>query len=96
MTTTAMHPTPCLVNHSSPNVQSVAPGVWRTLARAAARVLDLAGEHQNSWRQTQTPSAMDAHLLRDIGAPDWLHQRAQLRQAQDCRERYEAVSRFRY
>lgn len=96
MSTTTLHPTSCVVRPSSPATESFSARTWQVLTLRVAGVLAWTRNQHDSWSQTQTLIGMSAHMLRDIGAPDWVHQRSQLRQALECREHFEAVSRFKY
>ncbi|MES2947079.1 MAG: hypothetical protein V4858_00920 [Pseudomonadota bacterium] len=91
MTTTCLHPAP-----SAASPLSLVNQVWKNLAAFAARLVIQAKEHKLSWQQTQALSTMDAHLLRDVGAPDWLHERAQAHDVLDCYEHMKAMAHLKY
>ncbi len=96
MTTSAVHPSSCVSNTASPPPSLYAERAWQALASWMTRVLQKAVARQESWRQTQTLSNLDEHMLRDMGAPHWLQQRSHLRQVLEQREQFEAQARFRY
>lgn len=96
MTTATLHHSTCPQTSSSRTDRSVASPIRDYLKALVARVVHPAYDQFQGWRQTQALSNLNAHLLRDMGAPDWLHQRAQTRRSLDCRERYQALARMRY
>jgi|GEM_PF-4984412 len=96
MSATTLHPTSCVLCPSSPVAESFGARIWRALALKVAGALAWTRNQHDSWSDTQTLIGMSAHMLQDIGAPDWVHQRAQLRQTLECREHFKAISRFKY
>lgn len=91
MTTTCMHPAPSLANPSR-----LAHLTWQNLTALAARLIALAQNRAMSWQQTQSLSCMDAHLLRDVGAPPWLLERARFNHELDCYEHMKAMAHLKY
>ncbi len=91
MSTTCLHPTPTVASPSK-----LAAHAWQNLATLAAKLMVQAQNRKISWQQTQTLSGMDAHLLRDVGAPAWLHERAHSNHALDCYEHMKAMAHLKY
>ena len=96
MTATCMHPTPRVANPSGLRLLTPTRRVWHGLAQLGAWVTERLHTWQAAWRQTDALSHMDAHQLRDIGAPPWLAQRAQSHQDLERYEHFRATSRLKY
>lgn len=94
MTTTCTHACP-VVNHTSPTVRLPSLSVWQSLAKLGAWASNVYAFFAHR-RKTESLDHMDAHQLQDVGAPDWLLQRAAARQALAEYEYIKATSRLKY
>lgn len=96
MTTTCTHPC-TVVNHApTTTLRWPAFNLWNSLARLGAWASHAVHTRYTDWRQTEALHNLDLHQLQDIGAPDWLQQRAAARQAQESYEYIKAMSRSKY
>ena len=96
MTTTCTHPTHCIA--PSPHATLVLPtfSVWRALARLGAGFRAVLHAWHIRRKDADALDQLNAHQLRDIGAPCWLQRRAASRQAMDAYEQFKAMSRLKY
>ena len=96
MTTTCTHPCTA-VNDKSPTALRLPTfSPWHALANLGAWASQGVRSRYAHWRQANALRDMDVHQLQDIGAPDWLQQRAAARQAQESYEFIKATSRLKY
>ena len=95
--TTSICTHPCtIVNDQSAAPRWPAFSVWQGLAKLGAWASIRVHTHPGQWRTTASLDHMTAQQLRDVGAPDWLQQRAVSRQAWEDYETIKATSRLKY
>jgi uncharacterized protein YjiS (DUF1127 family) len=97
MTTTCLHPTPC-IPQAAPRVRVHLPpfSLWHGLAQLGAWFSGAILAWRTRQRDAKAVARLTTHQLQDIGAPHWLQQRAAAREAVYTYERFKAMSRIRY
>ncbi len=96
MTTTCTHPC-TVVKHDRPTALHWPKlSALHSLARLGAWASHAVHTRYTDWQQAEALRNMDLHQLQDVGAPDWMQQRAAAREAQDSYEYIKATSRLKY